>query len=402
LIAGLFALPTIGQSTTLPIMNWIPPSSLGAASPSQFVATPTDDTRTVPMWLGTDNGYSFAMVGKDPTAKGSVATTIPTKIVALRFTAAPSYVFDTEDNDSCSPQRTPALNMVQQSPLFRPVMLPAPLKSLGTAQFMSLFQRANFWVPFIEPKGLNPNYQVLFSQTLVNKLETPRYTIAITSSSSTTLPYTIEGQVQTDTTWCNPVAMIEVNALDNLIQTQLIPGLRGYDVVPTGLPIFLLPNVVMYDSNTSNCCILGYHNAYLSTDTGVFSGKLQTYIVANYNSTTSGNFTGAFPNAPDIVALSNMMAGWMDNPTTLNPTPPWLGTINGTSGCQTVLEVPYPQVVSGKRPIAVTATDHNVYHVQDLAFKSWFYGDNGTPPNSGFGGNYSLFGTLTSPNLTCP
>jgi len=354
------------------------------------------------MWLGLDNGYYFAMAGKDPTVKASGPTSITTKIVPLRFTAAPSYVFDTESNDSCSPQRTPALNMVQQSPLFRPISLPGTLKTLGTNQFLSLFQRANFWIPYIEPKGPNVNYQVVFSQILANKQETPKYTISISSPPSTTLPYSVEGQVQTDPTWCNPVAMISVQDLDTLLQTQVIPGLRNYDVVPATLPIFILSNVVMYDSNISNCCILGYHNAYLSTDVGVFSGKLQTYIVANYNSTTYGNYTGAFPNAPDIVGLSNMMAGWMDNPTTLNPTPQWQGTINGTTGCQSVLEVAYPQGVSGTTPIAITALDHNVYHVQDLAFKSWFYGDNGTPPNSGFGGNYSLFGNLTSPNLTCP
>ncbi len=320
LIAGLLVLPTVGHSispcaTTCPIYNWIPPSSLGGASPSDFVTTPTDDTHTVPMWLGLDNGYYFAMAGKDPTVKASGPTSITTKIVPLRFTAAPSYVFDTESNDSCSPQRTPALNMVQQSPLFRPISLPGTLKTLGTNQFLSLFQRANFWIPYIEPKGPNVNYQVVFSQILANKQETPKYTISISSPPSTTLPYSVEGQVQTDPTWCNPVAMISVQDLDTLLQTQVIPGLRNYDVVPATLPIFILSNVVMYDSNISNCCILGYHNAYLSTDVGVFSGKLQTYIVANYNSTTYGNYTGAFPNAPDIVGLSNMMAGWMDNPT---------------------------------------------------------------------------------------
>jgi hypothetical protein len=120
--------------------------------------------------------------------------------------------------------------------------------------------------------------------------------------------------------------MIEVNALDSLLQTAIIPALKGSSGVgPTDLPIFLLNNVVMYDTDPSNCCILGYHNAYLSTTTGATAGKLQTYVVVNYDSTAAGAFVGAFPDAPDSVGLSGVLADWMDNPTTLNQTPNWAG-----------------------------------------------------------------------------
>ena len=116
------------------------------------------------------------------------------------------------------------------------------------------------------------------------------------------------------------------------------------------MPIFLLSNVVMYDRTVAGfdsanpqgvgCCILGYHNAYLSQTTGATAGKLQTYIVANYDTTggtansgtvKSKTYPGAFPTAPNIVALANMVAGWIDNPTTLNPTPSWpSSTFSGT------------------------------------------------------------------------
>jgi hypothetical protein len=319
-------------------------------------------------------------------------------------------VFDPENVDKCSPANTPALNMVQSSPVFKPVKLKTgTLGTLGTAQLPSLFQKANFWVPFIAPKGVNPNYNVSFSPVLTNRLETTKYTIQIGSAPSTVLPYVVTGTVATDPTWCNPVAEISFDDFDTLVQTVLLPELKIVDVVPDVLPIFLLSNVVLYDP-TAGCCILGYHNAYLSAiTTGVFVNRLQTYIVANYDSTScttkgcSGSFTGAFPGAPDVVALSNMVAGWMDNPTTLNPTPTWLGTINGVSACQDILEVAYPPALSTTL-FAITAPDGNVYHVQDLAFKGWFYGDGvtaGASANSGFGGVYSLFGTLTSPNTSC-
>jgi hypothetical protein len=225
--------------------------------------------------------------------------------------------FDPENKDAYSPNSTPALNMVQQSPLFKPGSWSGYLKPVGASQFGSLFQRANFW-KYTQPKALNPNYEVTLSQTLANSQETAKRTIAIGASAElTTPPYTIRGQVLTDmdipSTWCAPVAAIEVNDLDLLLQTQIIPALRGQSgITPTMVPLFLFSNVVMYDAtlpSMQQCCILGYHNAYFSQTTGATAGKIQTYIVGNYDS-SAGNksgvvFTGAFPTAPDIAALAN-------------------------------------------------------------------------------------------------
>jgi hypothetical protein len=433
LIFGLFAMPTVGQGAPLTVLNWIPPTSPSIASlaPCSFVAptciippatTSAKTTGTIPMWLCSaaaspsaqcNTTYSFAMVGKNPTVKGSGGTTIDTKIIPIRFTSAsPALTFDPENNDSCSPKKTPALNMVQQSPVFRSVTLPGTLKPIGTSQFVSLFQRANFWT-YTQPKAASPSYEVTLSQVLTNSEENVKHTIAIGSPKNvTTAPYTIDGQVLIDeptsspTTWCDPIAQIEINELDDVLQNQIIPALKGPGITPTTLPIFLLSNVVMYDSNLPSgqqCCILGYHNAYLSLSTGATAGKLQTYIVANYDSTGGSNFPGAFPTAPDLVALANMVAGWMDNPTTLNTTPTWLGTINGSSGDQNTLEVAYPPAVQVGLA-TITMPNKDVYHVQNLAFKSWFYCDQGSA-NSGFGGSYSFSLATTplpTPNPLCP
>jgi hypothetical protein len=216
--------------------------------------------------------------------------------------------------------------------------------------------------------------------------------------------------VQTDDHWCAPLAKIEVNELDTLLQQEIIPALKAKSgITPTILPIFLLSNVVMSHTDvtttpyTTYCCILGYHSAYPSATTGATAGKLQTYIVANYDTTSGSNFAGAFPDAPDLVALSNMIAAWIDNPTTLNTTPPWTGTINGVTGPQTTLEVADPPDLVGQLT-KIMMTNKNVYHVQDLAFKSWFFCDTTPPNNFNFGyqnGVYSLFGTLKTPNPTC-
>jgi hypothetical protein len=442
LIFGLFALPTVGQGAPLTVLNWIPPNSFvppvttPPTPPTTLDSLNTDGllvpgskaSGTIPMWLCSTaatthplcSTNSFAMVGKDPSVKGTAETSIDVRIVPLRFTASPSLTFDPENNDSCSPKRTPALNMVQQSPLFKTGTWSPYLKPVGAHQFGSVFQRANFWT-YTQPKALSPNYEITLAQTLANAEETTKHVIAIidptTTPNLTTLPYTIRGAVLADTdvpsTWCDPLAMIEVNDLDTLLQTQIIPALKGAsNITPTTVPIFLLTNVVMYDSNLpvgQQCCILGYHNAYFSLTTGATAGKIQTYIVANYDSTggTANGvlFAGAFPTAPDLAGMTNMIAGWMDNPTTLNPTPSWLGTFSGVSGCQSILEAAYPNALAGKLT-AITMPNKTVYHVQDLAFKSWFYGDTG-PASTGFGPlgtgtSYSLFGTLSTPNLTCP
>jgi hypothetical protein len=379
------------------------------------------------MWSGMDGTHPFAMVGRDPTVKGTGATQIDVRIVPLKFTfttpppSSTTLTFDTENNDACSPRRFPALNMVQQSPLFAAPSSwsqPPSLKVLGKGQFASLFQRANLWA-FTQPGGLSPNYQITLSQTLANAEDNAPHTIALlgaiptpppTDPPGTTPPYTIHGVVQTDDHWCAPLAKIEVNELDTLLQQEIIPALKAKSgITPTILPIFLLSNVVMSHTDvtttpyTTYCCILGYHSAYPSATTGATAGKLQTYIVANYDTTSGSNFAGAFPDAPDLVALSNMIAAWIDNPTTLNRTPSWQGTINGVTGPHHALAVAYPPDLVGQLT-KIMMTNKNVYHVQDLAFKSWFFCDTTLPNDFNFGYNngvYSLFGTLPK-NSNCP
>jgi hypothetical protein len=449
LFVALIALPTAGQSTSPPppgpppsppytVLNWIPHASaycmscglapgttLDSLNSQGLLVAGTKASGTVPIWLCSSGtqcaNYQFAMVGTDPTAKNGTAVTIATRIVPLRVSSSsPAAVFDPENSDSCSPSKTPALNMVQNSPMFLHMSnatLPSQLKPLGPGQYASLFQRASFWT-YINPKAtspkpINPSYQVNFQQVLANAEERDATTIQIIDPKTAidpTMPYQINGVVQPKQSgWCSQIGVIEVNELDALLQNTIIPKLKTTsDVTPTSLPIFLLANVVMYDSTLPGppCCILGYHNAYLSTTTGATNNKLQTYIVVNYDSTPGMLNTGAFPGAPDIAALSTVLPGWMDNPTTLNVTPNWSGNINAITSppCQqTALEVGFP---SGLPLQPITMPSKVTYHVQDLAFKSWFYRDSvplyTTTPNSGFGANYSLLGTFTSAALSCP
>jgi hypothetical protein len=393
-LIGLCALPTVGQGAS--VINWAPANSFPGKTVADLVTT-----GTIPMWQGSDtvNGnatpYDFAMVGKDPAAK-SGAVTVQTRIIPIRVTSG-SSLFDAENNDTCSPRRTPALNMVQQSPVFRNITLPGSLKPVGTGQFASLFQRAAFSTD-TQKGGSSPGYQVIIEHTLLNTEEQAKHTFDISTLGGSIMP--------TDPTGCEQVAQIDVNLWETYLRGTIFPQLPRA-AGPKVLLIFLFSNVVMFDPNITvgpQCCILSYHGAFPSQQTGSANGQMQSYIVANYDSTSFGSFTGAFPKAPDITALANAVAGWINNPTTLNKTPGWTGTINGVTGCQTALEVSDPPALSGQLT-QITMPNKDVYHVQDLAFKSWFYGDGATSgtANSGFNGGYSLFGTFAVPNPpTCP
>ena len=174
---------------------------------------------------------------------------------------------------------------------------------------------------------------------------------------------------------------MSINWLDNYLQTKVLPSLAAQGVAVKTFPLFLLGNVVEYDSTPSNCCILGFHNAY-QTASGI-----QTYAVAMYDN------TGAFSGSKDVSVLSHEVGEWLADPLTNNPTRPW-GHVGQVSGCQNTLEVGDP--LSGKL-VAVTTSSH-AFHVQELAFTSWFYHQ---ATSTGINGWYSNYGTFRAPAASC-
>jgi hypothetical protein len=348
-----------------------PHPSVVDKSPAEF-ASQSAAGSTILLWTGSDNGYTFQMVGQDPSVPHSnQVTNIKAQLIPVQITfyGNQTVVFDPTKKDICSPSGSP-LTLVQRSPLFNNVSLPiAPLggassAALGTAQqFTSLFQRANFF-KFTQPTGVNPRYGVTLTLTTlpVVKINTYYY--------SNPLPRK-----------CAPVGQVYKDTLDYAIVHGIIPQLASFGVGPTTLPIFLLNNVVMPDAS---CCFIffGYHGSFISG-----TCALQTYIVANYDT------SGLYPDAPDISTLSHEIAEWMNDPTVLNPTPPWK---NAGGGCQPNLEV--GDALEGQQLFPIYMPNFT-YHVQDLTFKSWFYGDT---PSVGVNGWYSLFGTFRSAALPCP
>jgi hypothetical protein len=390
--AGLFLLPTAAaraQNATLhftlsapasggevlpaaplKVQSWHPPrhpsmvgKSIAEIAGLAATATPT----TIPLWTGTGApnfpGDQFMMVGLDPTVPHTnPVSTIKAQVIPVKFIFSNSLVFDPTKKDACTPQ--PALTMVQNSPIFKPVTLTVGGTLLGTGQFESLFQRGNFWA-FTGPRKINPKYEVNLTHSALSEV-----TVEVQGGLTLTGP-------------CDMLGLIEVNAWDNLVLNTILPQLTRHGVGPTTLPIFLFYNVVMYDTNPGNCCITGYHAAFLDN-----AMHLNTYAVSDYDE--SGIFGKSLQ---DIISMSHEIGEWMDDPTGGNPTPPW-GNIGQVTGCQSNLEVGDP--LSGT--VEIPSNTRTVYHVQDLAFKSWFYHD---AVSTGVNGWYSLYGNFMTFAANC-
>jgi hypothetical protein len=306
--------------------------------------------------------FTGMMVGKSPiTTNGTTTTTV---YVVPLIVQIGSHTFDpTAPDSSCLAGYTP-LELLKDSPMVLAYNdFTVNGVDVGVAQYSDAFQRANFWKDVAAKGGTyhnKLNYKFLPALT-------------ITPDNTQSVLYSASG--------CTSVyGGIDVNWLDTGLKLFIIPSLASQGVGPTNLVTFMLYNTTMYNSNPSACCIGGYHGAYGS--------PVQTYSPFQYD---SAGFLGM--NAEDTAIMSHEINEWQDDPLGNNPTPAW-GHVGQVSGCQTNLEVGDPLSGTDYPPIDVLGL---TYHLQELAFYSWFYGK----PSIGAGGKYSDNGTFTAAQGLC-
>jgi hypothetical protein len=184
---------------------------------------------------------------------------------------------------------------------------------------------------------------------------------------------------------CGAIGIVDVAWMQSYLEGTLIPSLAGQGVSATTFPIFFLGNVVMASpfvpaSPTSNCCILGYHSA--------FGSPVQTYGISDFD--TSGLFSGN----GDVATMSHEVGEWMNDPIGTNPVPPW-GHIGQQSGCQGTLEVGDP--LSGTLFTNTLMPNGYTYHLQEMAFFSWFLGSPSLAAGSMFSDNGTFVGQAQTP-----
>lgn len=304
---------------------------------------------TIPMGLYTvtssrdENVYTGAIVGRSPFFHGARTTNIPTYIIPLKVKTSDGQVFDPSVKDSTCFGGDEALTIFQNSPLFQSAPFTMNGVNVGTTQYSDAFLRGEFW-SLVSVTGNRFHTMLSPVTTLAEQ------TLSLSSS---------QGGDFTGS-FCGHIAIMDYSTFDSYYQS-LITSLSSKGVGPTTFPFVLLYNVVMaapYVPGTSEyCCILGYHNSVGS--------PAQAYGVGDLDS------TGAFSGTSDISALSHEVNEFVNDPSGNNLTPLW-GHVGQVSGCQGNFEVGDP--LSGTLFPAITLNSFT-YHVQELAFFSWFYGE---------------------------
>ena len=327
---------------------------------------------TIPLWnysivAGQDgNTYQGSIVGRSPYYHGRRSTTVAAYLVPVILTFPDGTVFDPTAFDGCVGDSV--LDLVQNSPIFQSADYTLTDSNgnnpvdVGTTQYADATQRANYWQYVAPSANLVTPYHTLVS---LNTLAAVNVTVP--SGSGFTQPNSC------------PYGVMDYNWWDNYVTGTLIPSLSAQGVGANNVPIFIFDSVVMYlNGDTTQCCALGDHGSYLNA-----SNLLQTYVVSNFD--TSGQWR------PDVSVLSDELAKWMNDPTVVNPTPPWSAPLGQMQGqCETILEIGDP-LAGYLFPISMP--NGFTYNLQEMVYSSWFYDQ---VPSIGAGGWYSDQGTLTT------
>jgi hypothetical protein len=348
-------------------------------------AVPAITGSTIPTWsysvVSPIDGKTYAgqIIGLNPATKPGKTTVIPTVLIPVRlvfkYSSTVSYIFDPTVTDAgCLGAGNTGFRLTEDSPLFNDAPFVMGGTNVGTTQYIDAFQRANFWNDVSASGGANYH-------TLLGVAPMPLQTVTVTSANTGTpngTVYAFSGLCGTNTTNVNAPGLLGVMNFSfwDPVARSMITSLG---ITPNTFVFFLFYNSVMSSGApnvSANCCILGYHD---------ISGA-QTYGTGDFDGRDQTLFSGT----ADSSALSHEFAEWMNDPTGVNPTPPW-GHIGQVSGCQSNYEVGDP--LSGTLMPAVKMPNGFTYHLQELAFFDWYYR---ISPSNGVKGWYSDNDTFKS------
>ena len=343
------------------------------------------------------NVYTGEIVGRSPFFDSNGRTSVSTQLIPIVIvtnsvfagvnaageilTAPGVTIFDpTIADDSClsAPNDVP-LKLVQQSPIFRPFDFNFGGTDVGVTQTTDAFQRGSFFQLVSKGASGKVNYQVVLDPVTT----VPKIVVNIPAADGVAYPSAAFGGCPTGSE-----AIIDIAVYEPAI-IGLFTQLASQGVNPSTFPLYSLHNVVECEGATSGCgtlnrgacCILGFHDAF----------GAQSFGTADFD--TSAIFVSP---VPDVSIMSHEVAEWMNDPFVNNPTPLW-GHTGQVGGCQGNLEVGDP--LSGTlAPPIFNPENGFTYHIQELAFFSWFYG----APSVGANGWFSDNGTfLTDAGPVC-
>jgi hypothetical protein len=327
--------------------------------------------------------YTGLIVGQSPTSSTKTTTTVPVVLipVVLKITqGGVTYTFSPTSTDSGCLGSLNAFSLMRQSPLFNNASFTFNGVNVGTTQYADAVLRGEFW--HYLGSASSPYHLRLSLSTA------PALTISVnagTRGNTTAEVINLSGPQCGTNTLTNPhgkLAVVNINTIDGLLQSYA--NANGLNA--SQFPFFVTYNAVASigaANNPNNCCVLGYHSA--------LGNPGQTYGIAEFE----GRNQTAFPGVSDVAAASHEINEWVNDPNAVNPTPPW-GNLGQVSGCQGNFEDGDP--LTGTLIPTVTMPNGFTYHLQELAYFSWFYG--GT--SLGTGGKYSNHGTFAGAAKLCP
>jgi hypothetical protein len=338
------------------------------------------------------NTYNGTIVGRSPFTDAFGYTAVPSQIVPVVIvtnsvfagvdssgnviTAPGVTTFNPSvaDNSCLTAPNDVPLKLVQNSPIFNAADFNYGGTDVGLTETTDAFQRANFYQ--LLNFGNVPFDDNIFYHVLLSPVKTvSAIVINIPASLGVAYPSAAFGGCPTGTE-----AIVDINTYETGLFDAISATLGAQGVNPGSFPMFVTHNVVECEGpncgalapNTA-CCILGFHD---------FSGQ-QTIGTADFD--TSNIFLSP---VPDVSDMSHEVGEWMNDPFVNNLVPPW-GHIGQQPGCQNNLEVGDP--LSGTlAPPIYNPKNGFTYHLQELAFFSWFYG----APSVGIHGWYSNNGTF--------
>lgn len=374
---GQASRPTLRPYTTV-----IPAPNFSWDDANALALTPA--TTGLPIWTRTvsaskdSKNYSIVMVGRDP-ATSTVTTSVPTLIIPVIVKIGTTVFNPTVADKICmvAPNNVP-LTVFKQSPLFVGHSFTMDGVSEGTTQYVDAFQRASF------KTQVASTYHTKLGAITVKPAQT--FTVPSGSGAVFSTSQFGNGGCGPNKNPAGKFGIVNINALDKWVLGKALPTASA---TASQFPILLLYNVVMSVGapTIANCCVLGYHGA----TAGPPSGK--TYSPMEFDQ------TGIFKTSVnDTSVAAHEIGEWMDDPYGTNPTPDW-GGIGQVSGCQGNLEDGDP--LSGNMFPAVKMSNGYSYHLQELAFFSWFYNSQ-FDPSIGAGGKFSDNGTFKGPAKVCP
>jgi hypothetical protein len=370
-----------GQSTERPTLHRIQPRTApaivhGPMSTESRRAMVAAGASQLPVWnyqvVSSRDGnlYQGVIVGHRPSLTGTAAAaSVPAQIVPviLNFDSVATSIdlstgiFATAHGKATSDPTVPdtgcfsgsanvPVKLLAQSPLVRDADFNFGGTDVGTTQYTDAFQRGEFWR--VIDKN---NYHVRLSPVQVFA----PVVLNVPVPDGFSIPPSVLAEFFP---MCGNEGIVNIDFLDAFVVSQL-SKLKG--ITPGTFPMFMFYNTGMAFGNPrslSNCCAGGYHSV-----NPVGPLAFQTYSPFDFD--VSGFFVAS---ANDTAIASHEVAEWMNDPYIANDTPAW-GNTGQVIGCQGNLEVGDP--LTGTEAPRVSMPNGYTYHLQELAFFSWFFGN---------------------------